>query len=263
MINVSPSDACVALGGVFAGLVIGSLDNIRKTGSLFKIGDKNRQNDVFHQPTNTDSKNVSWLNSLEAYREKAIDGKNLFFDPCIPLEQVLPLTLVGIHHIIKSSRSPEATGKSLIALSANYTFKVILLPLAYNLILVSCSNLVRMIFIHVTESMGIDPSGHFVVQLGSAAHKIVTFSALSQMGISSNLYRLTASVTSLLDGMWVYRTVSVYHSVMDMVAGAFFMGISCGAFYKFQPVILNQVSRVVTSASTLDIFKKIKLVYRP
>lgn len=256
MINLSSVDAHIALGGVCAGMLVGGVANIRKTGSLFNIGDEKLQKDIFATPEQTNSKKVTWLSSFEQYREKAIHGHNIFFDPVIPLEQILPLALVGIHHIIKCSRSPEATCTSLLSLGATYTFKVIMLPLAYNLTLITCSKLFRTIFTPVTELIEIDPSGHCVVQISSAFHKIFTFSALSQLGVSANLYRVTASVTSLADGMWVYRTTATYHSVMDMVVGTFFVGLSLGSLYKAQPVISHQASRVVESTFNLDVFKK-------
>lgn len=252
MASISSLDLAIALGGVGVGLAVGSLNNMRKTGSLFKaVNYSDIFSDSSEKPINDETEKVSFIvRHLELGREKRsgeLSGNPLIpslWNPAMPLEHLLPLALVGISQLFIAARSPGATVNSIAILGATYTFKAIVLPVTYSFAIFQVGSLVRIIFCPVTEKMGIDASGHALVQLTAAIYKVFTFYALSNMGISSNLYRVTASVTALSDYMWTYRTASSHHSVMDMGVAVLFMGISFGAVYKTHCALATCVPRV-------------------
>jgi hypothetical protein len=256
MFNVLPSDSFIALGGYGVGLVVGSLNNVRKTKSLFKIAEDAPNETSFlvrHLEVNRDRGGANKINTIGDFLIPRI------WNPFVPLEHLLPLTVVLINQLFLAAMVPGATVTSTTILGAIYTFKIILLPICYNAAVFLGGALLRGQISFFTKKMRIDASGHAVTQSGSAIYKLFVFSALSQCNISSYLYRTTAAVTALSDYLWTYRTTSTYHTVMDMMVTTLFMGTSLSLFCaghwaltKYAPIAFHLLAGKISILSPLE-----------
>lgn len=225
MNNISALDATIALSGYGAGLVVGCLNNVRKTGSLFAIP-HDAPRDVSYIVKNLEVDRDQFGHQPVTGYLDLITPK--LWHPFMPLEHLGPLTLLTITHIFIAAISPGATTTATAILGATYTFKIIVLPLALNVAVFVGGAFLRGKFEPYAHDMGIDPSGHAIAQSASAVYKFFALSALSSLNLSSNPFRVVAAITTLSDYLWTYRTASSYHSVMDMVVATIFMGISFG-----------------------------------
>lgn len=229
MNNVQSLDFAIALGGYGAGLALGCLSNLVKTKSLVGV-----PKDAPH--------NVSYVvQHLEVNRDRSGKVTNIFdfikprlWSPFFPLEHLAPLSLLLIGEVFKAAMSNGATSKSTVLLAGTYTFKVIVLPVIYSGLILLGGLCIRFKTQHFVYNVWpkVDPSGHALAQTASAVYKFFVFSALSNLNMSSNLFRMTAAVTTLSDYLWTYRTASSYHSVMDMMVSTLWMGISFSAVYS-------------------------------
>lgn len=242
MANMLAIDTAIALGGVSLGLVMGSLNSIRRTGSLFGVS--------HHEPKHV-SLIVKYLGVERERRFAEFNHKDKnplipgVWHPFMPLEQLLPLTVVVVSQLGMAALSPNATAKSIATLGATYTLKLIVLPVAYSFVVCMGGSLLREYSRSYTRKMGIDCSGHALMQAKSPIHKVIALWALSSLGISSNLYRATAAVTTLSDCLWTYRTTSSHHSTMDMVVTGVFMGISFGTLYMGHCALISYAPKMI------------------
>lgn len=228
MFNVSTVDSVIALSGFGAGLLIGSLNNIRKTGSLYRKphdGPKQPSFIVKHLEVN---RNNSGFKVITGYKDFIIPK---VWSPFSPLEHLAPLTLIIIGQLFIAATAPGATAAGTALLAATYTFKIIVLPIALNDAVLIGGMLLRNRYEYFMKRCGIDPSGHALAQSASAIYKLFVFVQLSRFNFAYNLYRATAAVTTLSDYLWTHRTASSYHSVMDMAVTTVYMGISFSAVY--------------------------------
>lgn len=227
--NIVPTlDAAIALSGYGAGLVVGCLNNIRKTGSLFEIPIDKPKNVSFivkHLEVNRDSSGVQNMTNPSEFLIPKI------WNPFMPLEHLMPLTVLTITQVFIAVLTPGATVTTGAILISTYTFKVLVLPIVLNAAVLAAGMVIRQLFDSCLLKVGIDASGHALAQSSSAVYKLLVFSSLASLNISSNSYRAVAAVTTLSDYLWTHRTVSSYHRVMDMVCTTIFMGISFGTVY--------------------------------
>lgn len=243
-------DLTIAVGGTGLGLLVGSLDNIRKTGSLFKTTKDDPENPCFI---------VRWL-TVNRERNMLRGDPRIprIWNPFAPLEHLLPLTLIGITQIFISTLS-GGTAKNTARCGAKYACTVLVLPIIYTLTVFVGGGLLRKYNELHLRKRGIDPSGHALGQSAAAVYKFFTLYALSQLKISPyllNLYRLTASVTTLSDYLWTYRTTSSYHSVMDMAVIIVFMGISFGAVCTGHYALTTSASKVGCQKCLVGLYKR-------
>lgn len=238
----SPVLAGVGFGG---GLLLGSINNIIKTKSIF--GKKNT------------SQNSGYLYrcflKLQEGRELEHDTRQAnhhqfkmgLWNPFFPPVQMAALALTGVWHIVSLSQRSEATFWLLALKTTQYVLKVFLRPLIYSIGAGCVSGLTRMyIDIYKPQTCTFDPSGHAVLQGTSAFYKIYCLVALSEMGIDSPLYKGIVAICCLSDFAWTYQTVAHHHSVAEMVTIVAAMAIGV-ALLHFSGALTYRVASFIAS----------------
>ncbi len=241
MFNCSKTESAIAFGGFGLGLVAGSINNYRQTWSLRGVGSKP------WSPSNNFV--VKWLeNDRENFVRRLRSPWDLLlpklWNPFIQFEQLVPLALVGTIHVISQARLPGATSWGVLGKASVFTFKVMILPLFYYNICFMGAGKLRMSrpVVALKNKLRIDPSGHCAEQAGMALYKVFAFSALANLGISPGLYLGTAAVTSLSDFLWTHRTVSSYHSILDMVVVSVLSAACAGGLFAVRFGVIKGVS---------------------
>lgn len=238
----SPVLAGVGFGG---GLLLGSINNIIKTKSLFEKKDTSQNPGYLYR----------CFLKLQEGRElehdtRRANGNQLkmgLWNPLFPPVQMAALALTGVWHIVSLSQRSEATFWLLALKTTQYVLKAFLRPLAYARIATNVSVVMREIIKLCKPPLSrFDPSGHAVLQGTSAIYKIYCLVALSEMGIDSPLYKGIVAICCLSDFAWTYQTVVHHHSVAEMVTMVAAMAIGV-ALLHFSGVLTYRVASFIAS----------------
>jgi hypothetical protein len=213
----------ITFGGCAAGFVLGSLDNICKTKSLFLKCNKSDQPRFLYRP----------FKCFEEHRNKVVNEQFKTTDfasitafqfklwnPFIPYENIIPLLIVGIWNMYVTAQQPEATAKNILWHGSSYLFRVIISPVIEHAVLTEIIFLINEFSKKfILSKTGIDVSDHAILQTLSATYKFNCLTALEAEKINSIFYKVTAAVCSFSDLLGAYNTTANYHSVIDVLAG--------------------------------------------
>ncbi len=213
------SDSWFILPAV-GGAVMGSIENIYKTGSLWITPEKEA----------VDKSTI--VNQVNRWRERDRKDGGLF----IPGDSILLHVPVALFSLIDGVRGSES--KSVMDVSyrvAKNLGCILLLPAAETLLSTHLSVIFR---IKYTEALkdrtGHDLSGHALLQTLFSLYVLRTATALNPICSPSQrqLFELYCAALSITDGVWVYKTASRHHSVAEMVSATALVSATNFAVYQ-------------------------------